>query len=84
MASVLVLLETFIRKGAAVLGFFPCATAPSGNYKYVQLYPYTNQVVQESRKSVYKAPGFFVHWSYRGMGSSGCGKTVPQRPERVT
>ena len=28
MASVLVLLETFIRKGAAVLGFFPCATAP--------------------------------------------------------
>ena len=28
MASVLVLLETFIRKGAAALGFFPCATAP--------------------------------------------------------
>ena len=61
-----------------------CHTISSGNYKYVQLYPYTNQVAQESRKSIYKAPGFFVHWSYRGMGSSGCGKTVPQRPEGVT
>lgn len=28
MASVLVLLEPFNRKGAAALGIFPCATAP--------------------------------------------------------
>jgi len=35
----------------------------------------TEQIIrEESRKSIYKAPGFFVHWSYRGMGSSGCGK----------
>lgn len=28
MASVFVFLEAFNRKGAAALGFFPCATAP--------------------------------------------------------
>ena len=59
-----------------------CHTISSGNYKYVQLYPYTNQVVQESSKSIYKAPGFFVHWSYRGMGSSGCGKNGAETARR--
>ena len=35
----------------------------------------TEQIIrEESRKSIYKAPGFFVHCSYRGMGSSGYGK----------
>ena len=39
MASVLVLLETFIRKGAAALGFFPCATAPWCDREDSNLWP---------------------------------------------
>ena len=36
MASVFVLLEAFNRKGAAALGFFPCATASSGVRKMIE------------------------------------------------